>query len=108
MTCLIFSEERSHNGLKNNWWKTVAATVTGSMHERRGDLGQDAFAIGVSDSLIVVALCDGAGSSRHGLEGARICSQSVVSGLTKDLLLLKSSKNRISKDDIVLYIVSRV
>lgn len=81
-----FSMDHPYIGLENLWGRVVAATVTGSMHERRGEHGQDAYAVGLSGQLMVAALCDGAGSARHGLEGARLCSQTVVDGLMEDLL----------------------
>ncbi len=78
---IILSEQQAVHGVEEGGWRVVAATVIGAMHERKCELGQDAYAVGVENGLLVAALCDGAGSAVRGLEGARIGSRLVVEEL---------------------------
>ena len=78
---ILLSQHEPHIGRTEQGWKIIAATVTGAMHERKGEPGQDAYAVGVDQGVLVAVVCDGAGSAVLGGEGARLCSQLVVEGL---------------------------
>jgi len=67
--------------IDGQYWRIVAASVTGARHEREQKPRQDVFVCGVYQKWIVAAICDGAGSAINGLSGAHLCSQTVVNEL---------------------------
>ena len=104
---LILSEEQAQHGIEAHGWKVVAATTTGATHERKGETGQDVYAVGLEPGCLVAAVCDGAGSAVRGLEGARVASRLVVEGLLDRLGALPPSaitENTV-KDQVVACIL---
>lgn len=67
-------------------WRVYAASATGSSHRVDGRPCQDAFAFRVQGDVLVAAVCDGAGSTELGQEGARFLSDGIVQGLLAQVL----------------------
>jgi serine/threonine protein phosphatase PrpC len=65
--------------LKRHQWKIASASVAGFDHIDNGIPCQDAYAVAVADSGIIVSvLCDGAGSARNAELGAKLISETVA------------------------------
>jgi serine/threonine protein phosphatase PrpC len=75
-------------------WLVDAASVTGSKHATEGVPNQDAFVVrrSADGRAVAVAVCDGAGSSAHGAEGAQFIAAAISEGL---LALHESGKFRV-------------
>jgi hypothetical protein len=80
------STQHPFAGRDHGLWRAVAATVTGARHQRRHEPGQDAFACILDGPAVIAVVCDGAGSTSHGLTGARQGSHTVAHGLWKTFL----------------------
>jgi hypothetical protein len=59
-------------------WSVIAARRTGESHSRRGERGQDAFALRQRDGVLVAAVADGAGSAPRGGAGAALAVRAVT------------------------------
>jgi hypothetical protein len=70
--------ERSGESLDDNW-RVVGASICGVRHSQVGASCQDTHAWEVLPSgILVVALADGAGSTKHGAIGARVAVQTAI------------------------------
>lgn len=57
-------------------WKWAAASQRGTAHIQAGDHRQDAFRVLAADAgFLIMVACDGAGSTRHGGQGAALVAR---------------------------------
>ena len=68
-----------------NSMRLMAASVRGTRHEFYGEPNQDAFAIGKTETFLIVVVCDGVGSAEHSAYGSKYISYSVARSLSKSL-----------------------
>jgi serine/threonine protein phosphatase PrpC len=83
-------------------WKSVAVSVTGAKHERRGEQGEDAsIAKSIGDHLEVVALSDGHGSDKvpHSHTGAQFAVKSAVEVIEDTANGIRIPEDSDSEDD---------
>lgn len=64
-------------------WRVMAASAIGSSHLERGQPCQDAFASACVGSVVVAAVCDGAGSASHSDVGAQHVASNVVASIAR-------------------------
>src|SRR4051794_18458121 len=69
---------RASNRAHRRSWNVVGASVRGEAHALDGTECQDAFAHRLEDALVVVCVCDGAGSARYAREGAHTASSALA------------------------------
>ncbi|MGB8507834.1 MAG: PP2C family serine/threonine-protein phosphatase [Pyrinomonadaceae bacterium] len=67
----------------NNLWRAAFASVTGTGHERKGIVCQDAASIKTSGNALAACVCDGAGSARLSHIGAKAVAEAVSQLLVK-------------------------
>jgi len=106
MKLLRCSKDQTHAGEEGPWGKIVAATVIGSAHERKNQLGQDAYAIGIENEWLVAVVCDGAGSVPHGGDGALLCAEGLANSLLCDLETV--DPDQLSLETIDRFVTQRV
>lgn len=93
----VTEENKSDDALRTGdseriFWRTVAASVRGSSHEKSGLPCQDKHYVEkLSDEMLIVAVADGAGSALHSEIGATVATQAAVDWLCVNQDLLNSS-----------------
>lgn len=67
-------------------WRILAASSTGVSHRNSGRGCDDAYAVGATETCLIVAVADGAGSAEHSAIGARYAVEWAVAAATQELV----------------------
>lgn len=79
-------------------WQVIAASVTGTFHEKKGQVCQDSYRWAVPDEeILVAAIADGAGSALFGDVGAYVSAEAAVKTVCPQTTLIKPSMD----DDVI-------
>ena len=70
-------------GLENDVFKVVVASVVGSRHRKSGEQRQDTFEVKLNNDSVAISLCDGAGSALYAGMGATAVAHAVTVKLSK-------------------------
>ncbi len=80
--------ESHYKHTRTDFADILAARVRGKKHKHDGTNCDDYFETAVTDDCVICAVCDGAGSRRLSRIGSRVCCETAVSYLKKELAAL--------------------